>query len=55
MTTEEQLMLILDLLNGNYKNITYTSRLDDMFSKHYEAINAYIKPGREFWYYDGAN
>ena len=51
MITEEQ--LILDLLNGNYKNITYTSRLDDMFSKHYEAINAYIKPGREFWYYDG--
>lgn len=24
-----------------------------MFGKHYEAIDAYIKEGKEFWHYDG--
>ena len=44
---------ILKILNEDYSDITFTSMLYEMFGKHNEAIEAYIKVGREFWYYDG--
>ena len=54
MTDEEKKFTeeIIDILNHNYSNTTFTSRLYDMFSKDDEAIMSYIKPGRLFWHYD---
>ena len=43
----------MELIEGDYNNMTFTSRLYDMFAKNTESIKAYIKPGREFWHYDG--
>ena len=53
MTNEELKQLCVDLLENNYSNTTFTSMLWEMFGKHSDAIDAYIKEGREFWYYDG--
>ena len=56
MTMQEEQRVkdyIIDILNEDYSNVIYTSRLYDMFSKHTEAIESYIKPNRDFWYYDG--
>ena len=50
---EEELQLLDDIINRTYSNTTFTSRLYDMFSKRDDAVAAYIKPDREFWYYDG--
>ena len=41
------------IFNKDYSNTVFTSRLFEMFSKKSDAIIAYIKPDREFWYYDG--
>ena len=53
MEEEKYIQKLLDILNKNYSNTTFTSRLWDMFGKHEEALNIYIKPNREFWFYDG--
>lgn len=50
---EKTKQLFYDSLVGDYSNTTFTSRLYEMFCKNQDAIKAYIKPGREFWYYDG--
>ena len=42
-----------DILNRDYSNTTFSSMLWELFGKHDEAIEAYIKPDREFWHYDG--
>lgn len=44
---------ILDLLNRNYSNITFDTRLYELFCKQDEAVKQYIKVGRKFWHYDG--
>jgi hypothetical protein len=53
MTREEIVQQYIDEVLDDYRNTTFTSLLYDMFGKHYEAIDAYIKEGREFWHYDG--
>jgi hypothetical protein len=45
--------LVSDILKEDYSNTTFTSQLHEMFGKCDGAIKAYVKPGREFWYYDG--
>ena len=45
--------IITDILDENYSNSVFTSQLYDMFGKHGDAIDSYIKQDREFWYYDG--
>ncbi len=44
---------ILALINHDYSNITLDTRLYELFCKKDEAVKAYIKVGRKFWYYDG--
>ena len=51
MTQEEIVDILLD--SYDYSNTVYTSQLREMFGDHDEAVNVYIKPGREFWHYDG--
>lgn len=53
MDKEKLKQELIDMLNEDYSNTTFTSRLYDMFGKDGYAIDAYIKPDREFWYYDG--
>lgn len=54
MKTNDELYNIVNaILNEDYSNITYTSQLYEMLSKRDDAIKAYIKEGREFWYFDG--
>ena len=40
------------MFDGDYSTTVFTSMLYEMFSKHTEAIAEYIKPSREFWYFD---
>lgn len=44
--------LIHDFILHDYSNVTYATRLYDLFCKHDELIIAYIKVGRKFWEYD---
>ena len=44
---------ILDLINHVYSNITFATRLYELFCKQDEAVKKYIKVGRKFWHYDG--
>ena len=43
---------ILDLINHDYGHTTFDTRLYELFCKHDEAVEAYIKVGRKFWYFD---
>ena len=43
---------IFDLLNHDYSNVTFDTRLYELFGKQDESVKAYIKIGRKFWYYD---
>jgi len=45
--------MIIDLINRDYSNMTFDTRLYELFCKHDEAVKAYIKVGRKFWHYDG--
>lgn len=51
MTDAEE--IINAIFFNDYSNSTFTSCLYEMFGKQSEAIEAYIKEGREFWHYDG--
>ena len=54
MTQEEIVDTLLGVLGYcDYSNTVFTSQVSEMFGRHNEAIEAYIKPGREFWHYDG--
>ena len=53
MELENVKKLITGFLYEDYSNTTFTSRLHEMFGRNDDAIKDYIKPGREFWYYDG--
>lgn len=53
MDTKKLEQMLIDMFNEDYSNTTFTSQLYDMFGKHTDIIDAYIKPDREFWYYDG--
>jgi len=48
--TEQQ---ILDLINCDYSNIIFDTRLYELFCKQDDAVKKYIKVGRKFWHYDG--
>lgn len=50
---DEVSQLVDELVEALLGNATYTSMLYDMFSKHNEAVESYVKVGREFWHYDG--
>lgn len=52
MDKEKLEQILIDILNKDYSNTTFTSQLYDMFGKHTDAIDEYIKPDREFWYHD---
>lgn len=43
---------ILDYINHDYSRTTFDTRLYELFCKHDEAVEAYIKVGRKFWYFD---
>lgn len=43
---------ILDLINHDYSHTTFATRLYELFCKHDEVVEAYIKVGRKFWHYD---
>ena len=43
---------ILDLINHDYSHTTFDTRLYELFCKHDEAVETYIKVGRKFWHYD---
>ena len=43
---------ILDFINHDYSHTTFDTRLYELFCKHDEAVEAYIKVGRKFWYFD---
>lgn len=45
--------MIIRTFIEDYSKITFTSKLYEMFGKCDSAVKAYIKPGREFWHYDG--
>lgn len=44
---------ILDLINHDYSNTVFDTRLYELFCKEDEAVKKYIKVGRKFWHYDG--
>lgn len=44
---------ILDLLNYDYSNTVFNTRLYELFCKQDDAVKQYIKAGRKFWHYDG--
>ncbi len=44
---------VIDLINHDYSNITFDTRLYELFCKQDEAVKKYIKVGRKFWHYDG--
>lgn len=44
---------IIDLINRDYSNMTFDTRLYELFCKEDEFVKAYIKVGRKFWHYDG--
>ena len=55
MTKEEAVeQMIRDVINDDYSHTTFTSVLWDMFAKDKQSIEAYIKPNREFWHFDGS-
>ena len=41
-----------NIVNELCGDLAYTSRLYEMFGKHTESIEEYIKVGREFWFYN---
>ena len=43
---------IIDFFNHDYSHTTFDTRLYELFCKHDEAVEAYIKVGRKFWYFD---
>ena len=43
---------IIDYINHDYSHTTFDTRLYELFCKHDEAVEAYIKVGRKFWYFD---
>ena len=50
----EQIKELVDkVLNDFYSETTWTSQLNYLFCKDDESIEAYIKPNREFWHFDG--
>lgn len=52
MGKEEIEQYVKDIFECDYSNVTFTSQLFDMFGKHTEGIEQYIKEGRKFWFYD---
>ena len=44
---------IINLINHDYSNMTFDTRLYELFCKEDEFVKAYIKVGRKFWHYDG--
>ena len=44
---------IMHLLHLDYSETTFTANLYEMFGKRDEDVTEYIKPGREFWHFDG--
>ena len=52
MTTDKIKQLIMETYYGDYSNTTFTSQLYEMFGKHTDIIEEYIKEGREFWFYN---
>ena len=48
-------MNITELLGKSYKDTTWSAALNDLFKNDDEALQAYIKEGREFWYFDTGN
>lgn len=53
MKIDEITQLITEMVYGDYNNTTFTSQLYEMFGKHTDIIEEYIKEGRVFWFYDG--
>ena len=53
MATDEITQLITEMVYVDYSNTTFTSQLYEMFGKHTDIIEEYIKEDREFWFYDG--
>ena len=50
---EKDLQLLEDILTGDYSHTTYSPMLADIFGRNnVDIFSAYIKPGREFWYFD---
>ena len=52
LTQKEIKELITDFFYEDYENMVFTSQLYEMFGKHIEGIEEYIKEGREFWFYN---
>jgi len=46
--------MIIRTFIEDYSKSIFTSQLYEMFGKCDSAVKAYIKPGREFWHYDGS-
>lgn len=53
MKQENNLQTLSDILEKNYNNTIFNPQLNKIFGKHLDAISNYIKPDREFWFYDG--
>lgn len=43
---------VFDLIDHDYSNTTFATRLYELFCKQDEAVKRYIKVGRKFWHYD---
>lgn len=52
MKIDEITQRITEMVYGDYNNITFTSQLYEMFGKHTDIIEEYIKEGRVFWFYN---
>lgn len=55
MTEQEIEKMARQLINSDYSGMTFATSLFDMFGKRSEDIAEYIRPGREFWHFDGSN
>jgi len=55
MTEQEIEKMVHQFINGDYSDTTFATTLFDMFDKRDEDVIEYIKPGREFWHFDGSN
>lgn len=55
MTEKEIDKLVHQLIDRDYSGMTFATTLFDMFGERSEDIAEYIKPGREFWHFDGTS
>lgn len=50
--TKEDVEKLLKILENDYSDAVFTSKLYEMFGKNMDDMKSYIKVGRKFWHFD---